>query len=156
MKKGFILSPKSRFNAGSDRETIYNALDNTVVTNSPDTWVNMDWLNGGWTSDEGGNKCLRMLAGSKVTIPFKVFDASEGRNTLRYGVTIEVDCAFRNVSKDTEPVVNMSTKLTRTQPYGMIMYPNVAYIYTNSLIDTLNQDTEYQEDTRIHFTTNIK
>lgn len=156
MASGFILDPKSRSNAGSDRETIYNALDNTVVTNSPDAWVDMDWLNGGWTSDEGGNKCLRMLAGSKVTIPFKVFDASEGRNTLRYGVTIEVDCAFRNVSNDTEPVVNMSTKLTRTQPYGMIMYPNAAYIYTNSLIDTLNQDTEYQEDTRIHFTTNIK
>ena len=156
MASGFILDPKSRSNGGSDRETIYNALDNTVVTNSHDAWVNMDWLNGGWTSDDDGNKCLRMLAGSKVTIPFKVFDASEGNNTLHQGVTIEVDCAFRNVSKDTEPVVNMSTKLTRTQPYGMIMYPNAAYIYTNSLIDTLNQDTEYQEDTRIHFTTNIK
>lgn len=156
MVSGFILDPKSRSNAGSDRETIYNALNNTVATNSPDAWVNMDWLNGGWTSDSDGNKCLRMLAGSKVTIPFKVFDASEAGNTLHNGVTIEVDCAFRNVFNDTEPVVNMSTKSTRTQPYGMIMYPNTAYIYTDKLIDTLNQDTEYQEDTRIHFTANIK
>lgn len=155
MANGFILGPKSRFNSGSDRETIYNAFNNEPVEGV--VWSNMDWLNGGWTSDSDGNKCLRMLAGSKVTIPFKVFDASESSNTLRYGVTIEVDCAFRNVSNDTEPVVNMSKKLnSREEPYGMIMYPNVAYIYTNSLTDTLNQDTEYQEDTRIHFTTNIK
>ena len=155
MESGFILSPKSRFNAGSDRETIYNAFNNEPVKHVK--WVNMDWLNGGWTSDSDGNKCLRILAGSKVTIPFKVFEASEKVNTLHQGVTIEVDCAFRNVSNDTKPVVNMSTKLnSREEPYGMIMYPNVAYIYTDSLIDTLNQDTEYQEDTRIHFTTNIK
>ena len=154
MANGFILDPKARSNSNSDKETIYNGLNGSTISGV--TWSNMDWLNGGWTTDESGNKCLRLLAGSKVTIPYKVFDTASNHNTLHYGATIEVDYAFRNVSDDTEPVVNMSTKLSRTQPYGFIMYPNIAYVYTNNLTDTLNQDTEYQEDTRTHFTVNVK
>jgi hypothetical protein len=153
MAGGFIFSPKGRSNIDADKEVIYNKYNGDALTGT--TWTNMDWLNGGWIADSDGSKCLRILAGSKVNIPYNVF---EDKN-LKSPITVEVDFAIRNVSDDSNIVINLATSHSvdsGSTMEGLSMYPNVAYFLLNNQNGVLlTKEVEYQEDTRTHLALNI-
>lgn len=149
---GFILNPKTRSN-GTSADVIYNEAAAEGSQEVTPTWTNMDWLNGGWVADDDSNKCLRILAGSSVSIPYA--NQWLDSDALTNGCTFEIDFAFRNVANSEEAVVKMCVEEedqyehTGNNSIGFIMYPSVAYFTAtdNTKDDLLNRDVEYREDT---------
>lgn len=95
------ITPKTRTNRQSNYRDIINETDGSVITGS---WQNMNWGNDGWTEDASGNRVLRLMAGSRLTISHKPFLTECARS----GKTLEIDYRVDNVTEYTAPVISLS------------------------------------------------
>ena len=146
----FILMPSSRSNTDVDKRYIHNESN---VTGEPSTilaqWTNVMFENDGWILENDVRR-LRIVSGSKVTIPYE----SYSNTTQTRGLTIEVDFSTKNISNEEVPVFKMGKELDG-QFVGLILYPTHGYFFKDTANVALFQDFEWDENTRTHIAVNI-
>lgn len=99
----FFLNPKTRNNSESSPATIINAMTGKAVKA---TFEGMSFVSDGWLIDSSTNaRCLRVLAGEKVSISYDAYSD----DTPAQGLTIEVDFATRNVTDEDGILLQMGT-----------------------------------------------
>ena len=98
----FYMNPKTRSNNQSNRQSVINEVDGSLI---PCAWKDMNWGNDAWTLDSKGNKVLRLMAGSLLTMDYKPFEVEPARR----GKTIEVDYVVSNVTDYARPVLTFSS-----------------------------------------------
>ena len=99
----FLLNPKVRNNSEENPKRILNAKNNNAEVSS--TWENFGFINDGWMTDEAGNKVLRIMAGSKLTINKNIW--AQFLKQPNSSLTFEIDCAIRNATNLTDPIIAM-------------------------------------------------
>lgn len=141
----FYLNAANRSNAQSNRESIINEATHDEI---PATWTRMAWIDGidGWTKDDAGRSCLRIPAGSKVSIPYAVF--GNGDNTA-------FDVAFKcvNVADYDENIITLASNPTSDAFHGVRIKPTNVTVHNNnnnsSDVDIL-QGTNFADEEVIH------
>lgn len=123
----FYMNPKTRNNSQSNRNVVINEMTGDEV---PVTWKNIGWDSDAWSSDEDGNKCLRLYAGSEAVVKYKPFEKEGARN----GKTIELDFCIRNVSDESASAINIMSN-----DVGLKITPNEIKAF--SLVSK-NEDTQ--------------
>lgn len=149
----FIMNPKLRTNDETNPARIINVVTGEEI---PATFTNFGFTNDGWTSDDKGVKCLRVMAGSELDIDYEAFSGfMSGNNTN--SLTIEFDIATRNVVNEQEPIIKMCTYSTTdpTKHYGMEFKPMEGCFMTANKQVRLDQDIMWQEGVRTHIAINI-
>ena len=102
----FFLNPKKRNNSESAPDTIVNAANGQQVKA---TFEGMTFVSDGWLVDSNTNaRCLRVLDGEKIDIKYDAYSD----DTPSQGLTIEVDFATRNVTKEDGILLQMGTPST--------------------------------------------
>ena len=146
----FLMNPKVRNNSETDPKRILNAKNNNAVVDS--VWTNFGFINDGWMMDDGGNKVLRVMAGSTLEIKKNVWAqfASKPNSSL----TFEIDCAVRNVTNTTDPIIQMCDSTGATFK-GLRMNALEGWLMNGS--NTSKDDClfAWQEDVRTHFSINL-
>ncbi len=146
----FILNPKARTNSEEDPATIVNAADGSEVEAEFD---GLGFSSDGWTADDEGNKCLRVLAGQSVEIAYESFSGYINTNN-RSSLTVELDFATRNCTDTDESVLRMCTYLG-AYPLGLEVKPQEACFMTTAKQVRRDQDVMFQEGARTHLALNI-
>ncbi len=121
----FYMNPKTRSNRQENHKSIINEVDGSGITG---VWKNLNWGNDGWVTDADGNKTLRLLAGSMLTMGYKPFAVE----CARKGKTIEVDYRIDNVTDYTEPVITISSA-SGDSFIGLNIYADEIVMYSQSL-----------------------
>lgn len=99
----FLMNPKSRDNGETDPLRILNAKANNAVV--PSDWTNADLINGMWVTDEDGNKVLRIMAGTTLTIKRNIW--KQYLTTPDSALTFEIDYKVSNVTNTEDPIVQI-------------------------------------------------
>lgn len=117
----FIFNPRTRSNSESDTEKvrIYNSATGQAIGESTDgivdeselvKWVGVRFNDtDGWLQDDQGRKCLRLLDGQQLTIPYQPFSNKingESNNSINC-YTLEMTIATRNIVDNTVPLVRV-------------------------------------------------
>lgn len=146
----FILMPGSRSNNDADREMIHNE---SSVSGEPSTiqavWDKVVFEDDGWVTEDGV-KVLKILAGSKVTIPYESYSNTSQTN----GLTIEIDLKSKNISNEDTPMFKMGKEINGNF-VGLILYPKRGYFFKSTNNVEWFQDIEWGENRRTHITVNI-
>ena len=121
----FYMNPKTRSNRQENYKSIINEVDGSGITG---VWKNLNWGNDGWMTDMDGNKTLRLLAGSMLTMDYKPFEVE----CARKGKTIEVDYRIDNVTDYTEPVITISSA-SGDSFVGLNIYADEIIMHSQSL-----------------------
>lgn len=121
----FYMNPKTRSNRQENYKSIINEVDGSCITG---VWKNLNWGNDGWMTDVDGNKTLRLLAGSMLTMDYKPFEVE----CARKGKTIEVDYRIDNVTDYTEPVITISSA-SGDSFVGLNIYADEIIMHSQSL-----------------------
>lgn len=121
----FYMNPKARSNRQENYKSIINEVDGSCITG---VWKNLNWGNDGWMTDVDGNKTLRLLAGSMLTMDYKPFEVE----CARKGKTIEVDYRIDNVTDYTEPVITISSA-SGDSFVGLNIYADEIIMHSQSL-----------------------
>ena len=121
----FYMNPKTRSNRQENYKSIINEVDGSGITG---VWKNLNWGNDGWMTDVDGNKTLRLLAGSMLTMDYKPFEVE----CARKGKTIEVDYRIDNVTDYTEPVITISSA-SGDSFVGLNIYADEIIMHSQSL-----------------------
>lgn len=117
----FIFNPRTRSNSESDTEKkrIYNSATGEVIGEAKDgiideslltKWVGVRFNDtDGWLQDDQGRKCLRLLDGQQLTIPYQPFSniVNGESNTSINCYTLEMTVATRNIVDNTVPLVRV-------------------------------------------------
>lgn len=140
----FYLNPKTRSNQQGNYKSIINEIDKSTISA---TWSNMNWGNDGWTADADGNKVLRIMAGSKLSIDYFPFK----KESSRTGKTIEIDYLINNVTDDSKDIINISTDQVGSFT-GLRIFPEDIVMYSQILKNTKVQSIKTNEDKRIRLT----
>ena len=121
----FYFNPATRNNAQENRETVINAVNGANYTA---TWTNMAWTDGvdGYTTDDNGRKCLRLPAGSKVSIDFKAMERVSSR-------TIEFIYKVKNASNYSEPCITLCDDASNPKFNGIVIRPKNILLHSNNL-----------------------
>ena len=149
----FILNPKLRTNEESDPERIINNANGEPISS---IFRNFGFKNDGWTTDENGIKCLRVLAGSSLDIDYESFSGFTTNNNTN-SLTIEFDIATRNIVNEQEAIIKMCTysAVDATKFYGLEFKPLEACFMTANKQVKLDQDIMWEEGRRTHIAVNI-
>lgn len=153
----FVLDPRTRDNYTSPSDII-NAATGERVDASFD---NMAFSTAsGWIADESGVRCLRIPAGSRLTLsalkPFA--DFSTGSGVASPAMTLEMDVCIRNIADASKVIMDASAPLTLdsvTVPVGLEMRGLEATVMTTAATDRHNQDIALAEGVRRHIAVNI-
>ena len=123
----FYMNAANRGNGQADRESIYNDAPLAESREIAATWKNMSWVDGidGWTEDDKGRKCLRIPAGSRVSIPYSIF---KGGDNTAFDITFK--CV--NVADYNENVITMALNPESEGFYGVRIKPTNITIHSNS------------------------
>ena len=121
----FYMNPKTRSNRQENYKSIINEVDGSCITG---VWKNLNWGNDGWMTDMDGNKTLRLLAGSMLTMDYKPFEVE----CARKGKTIEVDYRIDNVTDYTAPVITISSA-SGDSFAGLNIYADEIIMHSQSL-----------------------
>ena len=97
----FLMNPKNRDNSEANPKRILNERANNIEVDS--TWENFGFINDGWMLDEDGNKVLRVMAGSKLTIKRNIF--KQFLSAPDSAMTIDIDYKVSNVTDVDNPVI---------------------------------------------------
>ena len=146
----FYLNPKLRNNSESNPNRILNSAKNNVEITGC-TFTNMSWMDGvdGWTVDKDGYRCLRLLAGSKITIPYNAYSEFIDNDTANKPLCIELDFAVRNITQEDDPFFLMGNG-NASNPIGVYMKPTNGAFSPASVSSWLNKDISWQENVRTH------
>ena len=149
----FLMNPKVRNNNESDPKRILNAKNNNAVVASE--WDNFGFINDGWMTDDAGNKVLRVMAGSKLTIKRNVWAQFMGTDARpASSITIEIDCAIHNVTNTTDPIIQM-TDGTGSTFKGIRMNALEGWIMNGSNTNKDDCLFAWEEGKRVHFSFNL-
>lgn len=153
----FVLDPRTRDNYTSPSDII-NAATGERVDASFD---NMAFSTAsGWIADASGVRCLRIPAGSRLTLsalkPFA--DFATGSGVAAPAMTLEMDVRIRNIADATKVIADASAPLNLdsvTVPVGLEMRGLEATVMTTAATDRHNQDIALADGVRRHIAVNI-
>lgn len=169
----FIFNPRTRSNSESETERIkiYNSATGQVIgeatggildENAIVKWEGVNFNNtDGWIQDSAGSKCLRLLDGQQLTIPYQPF-SNEGSSAINC-YTVELTVATRNIVDNTIPLIRIcdeygSNENGEPMINGFELRGNDAYFIPNkersrSVLDIY--DVLFQEGVKTHIALNI-
>lgn len=119
------VNPKTRSNSQANRQMIINEIDGSEIKA---VWKGVNWGNDCWTTNTDGEKVLRLMAGSLLTIDHYPF-ATE---CARRGMTIEIDYKVDNVTDYSKPVITISTP-SGDSFIGLNIFADDIIMHTQSL-----------------------
>lgn len=137
----FYLNPKTRSNSQANRQKIVNETDGSEVEA---VWEGVNWGNDCWTTNADGEKVLRLMAGSLLTIdrhPFRT-------ECARRGMTFEIDYKVDNVTDYSRPVITVSSP-SGDSFIGLNIYADDIVMHTQSLKNDSVQSLHTFEGKRI-------
>ena len=147
----FVLNPRSRTNDEATPNLIINGANNQTINS---LWEGFKFTKDGWTTDEDGQRCLRVPAGRLLTIQYEAFRDYINTDN-KSSLTIEVDFATRNATKISDAILRMCTYMSDGKPLGFEMKPQEACFMTEGNRVRADQDVMFQEGVRTHLTVNI-
>ena len=121
----FYMNPKTRSNSQANRQRVINEIDGSETQA---VWSGVNWGNDCWTTNTDGEKVLRMMAGSLLTIDRHPF----GTECARRGKTIEIDYRVDNVTDYSTPVITISSA-SGDSFVGLNIYADDIIMHTQSL-----------------------
>lgn len=121
----FYMNPKTRSNSQANRQRVINEIDGSETQA---VWSGVNWGNDCWTTNTDGEKVLRMMAGSLLTIDRHPF----GAECARRGKTIEIDYKVDNVTDCSTPVITISSA-SGDSFVGLNIYADDIIMHTQSL-----------------------
>lgn len=156
----FLLNPKTRNNSESNPARILNARKGNAEVES--TWEGFGFVNDGWvTSEQDGQKVLRIPAGAKLNFKYNPF--SQFLNTPDSSMTLEMVFASHNVTNEDDPIISLFENISSKdadgnvtlKPRGLKMRPLSGNIFVKS--NTLDSETDFhwREGARTHIAINI-
>ena len=147
-----LASNRSNGESASSREKFVNVANDTELAA---VWNDVDFINNvdGWTVDDEGRACLRIPAGTKVTLPYTSFNMFRGDN-----FTLELDYKIANVSDYSENVITIATNPTEAGFAGLRIRPTG--ITVHSLADTTDSNDLFQgkeicDNEEVHFVLSV-
>lgn len=143
----FYLNPKTRSNSQANRQVIVNEIDGSEVKA---LWEGVNWGNDCWTTNTNGEKVLRLMAGSLLTIDRHPFSTE----CARRGITIEIDYRVDNVTNYSEPVMTISSP-SGNSFIGLNLYADDIIMHTQSLKDDSVQSLHTFEGKRTRLTLTV-
>lgn len=147
----FIFNPKLRSNQEENPATVINSVTGEEVEA---TFKGVGFVTDGYTVDENGNQCLRILPGDELHIKgYEAYSDFMG-DTHTASLTMEFDFAVRNVTDEEEPVLRMCS-YNNGIPVGWEMRALDAMFGTLGNQVRLDQDIAWAENTRTHVAVNI-
>ena len=146
----FLLNPKVRNNNEANPLQILNAKNNNAVVDSE--WTNADLINGMWTTDDAGNKVLRIMAGTKLEIKKDVW--AQFRENPASSLTFEIDCKISNVTNTTDPIIQMFSG-TASSFRGLKMNALEGWLRNGTEQNADDTLFAWDEDVRTHFSFNL-
>lgn len=138
------VNPSSRTNNDSNREKIVNLATNTEMDA---TWSGMSWSKDGWVADENGRKCLRIEAGSTLSVPtFKPF-----ANAQVQSASIEMLVRVQNAADYNSPILTFVEGEYNANSVGVVLFPTQLMVQPSGMFDTkLNQRVNLSENEMLH------
>lgn len=173
----FIFNPRVRSNSESDieRKRIFNAAtgeaigegeDSSLDENAVVKWSGVNFNDtDGWVQDDQGRKCLRLLDGQQLIIPYQPFSRNvNGFDSPSVNCfTFELTVATRNIIDNSIPLIQICDEYEiegQTDPMinGFELRGNDAYFITNKtrsrgVLDV--HDVMFQEGQKTHIVVNI-
>lgn len=173
----FIFNPRTRSNSESDAEKVkvYNGATGQVIGEATDgiiddsaltKWVGVRFNDtDGWLQDDQGRKCLRLLDGQQLTIPYQPFSniVNGESNTSINCYTLEMTVATRNIVDNTVPLIRVCDTYrvgdaTEDTINGFELRGNDAYYVPSKeknrgVLDV--HDIMFQEGVKTHIAVNI-
>ena len=122
----FYINPVLQFNADENHDKIVNAVNGTVYSDV--IWGKTSFVDSfdGWTEDESGNKCLKMLARGKMTLPYTDINLfAGGRSTL--DMLFKID----NATDADEPSITLATT-SGSSFAGIRIYPERVLVHSST------------------------
>lgn len=143
----FYMNPKTRSNSQANRQMIINEIDSSEIRAS---WKGVNWGNDCWTTNTNGEKVLRLMAGSLLTVDRYPF----GTECARRGMTIEIDYKVDNVTDYSRPVITISSQ-SGDSFVGLNIYADDIIMHTQSLKNDSVQSLHTFEGKRTRLTMTI-
>lgn len=143
----FYLNPKTRSNSQANRQKIINEIDGSEIQA---VWEGVNWGNDCWTTNTDGEKVLRLMAGSLLTIdrhPFTI-------ECARRGMTMEIDYRVDNVTDYSRPVFTVSSP-SGDSFIGLNIFADDIIMHTQSLKNDSVQSLHTFEGKRTRLTLTI-
>ena len=149
----FIINPRTRSNDDAIKNSIINTVDKSTI---PSTWVGFDFNRDGWTTDNNGNRCLRVLSGQELTIDYTPFVGWGDKDNQNNSCTIEFCFATRNISDETTPIIRMCRYRDGSKYYDGWEQKALEGVYmTPNKYDKIKQDVWFTEGVMTHVAINI-
>lgn len=139
----FYLNPRTRTNNQSNYLSTINEMTGEII---PTSWNGMNWGNDGWTTDNDGNRVLRIMASASSQIDYKPFE----RESARIGKTIEIDYKVDNVTDFTHPVIRLSSP--GESFVGLRIFPDNVIMFSSALKNGDDQSINLFENKRTRIT----
>lgn len=141
------VNPRTRNNRQENYREVVNEMDGTAIAVE---WKNMNWGNDGWVPDADGNRVLRLMAGSSLTMAYYPF----ARECARVGKTLEIDYRVDHVTDYSKPIVTISTP-DGVSFTGLNIYADQIVMHSQSLREDSVQSLHTFEGKRTRFTLTI-
>ena len=135
----FYINPAIRSNAQDNKHKIVNAVDSKVYDAVFDY---MAWTDGtdGWTTDDGGRRCLRLPAGSTCDIPYQPFVKMTGSKTIEFTYKVE------NAADYKDPIISICDDPTSDNFRGIRIFPKEIQVHSRDLKDTELQNYKPEDE----------
>ena len=141
------VNPRTRNNRQENYREVVNEMDGTAIAAE---WKNMNWGNDGWVPDADGNRVLRLMAGSSLTMAYYPF----ARECARVGKTLEIDYRVDHVTDYSKPIVTISMP-DGVSFTGLNIYADQIVMHSQSLREDSVQSLHTFEGKRTRFTLTI-
>lgn len=146
----FYLNATNRSNGNADRTSFVNAATgtNATIKSYAATWDGFAWTGDGWETDDQGNKCLVVKAGSTVNVTgFKPLALAQ-----TFSETLEFKYKCSNITNYDLPVMTIMSTNTYNESTtnGIILFPTKLLILSNGNRAVTPQSVVLDEDTITH------
>lgn len=143
----FYLNAANRNNSQDNKTNIINEANKETISAE---WTNMSWVSDGWTTDDGGRKCLYLPARTGANLNYSPF------SSLGQGKTIEITFKVKNASDANENIITICDEPDSPTFRGIRIRPNNILVHSRDLnIDNDNQSYDIPEDTLINMQVSV-
>lgn len=143
----FYLNAANRNNSQDNKTNIINEANKETISAE---WTNMSWVSDGWTTDDGGRKCLYLPARTGVNLNYSPF------SSLGQGKTIEITFKVKNASDANENIITICDEPDSPTFRGIRIRPNNILVHSRDLnTDNDNQSYDIPEDTLINMQVSV-
>lgn len=147
----FYLNCTNRSNGSLNRTEFINSSNVTgAVSSYSANFTGFAWSTDGWATDNDGNKCLVVNAGSYVEVP----DFKPLSSAAVYNKTIEFKFRCSNVADYDTPVMSFMDTETYdpSRTNGIILFPTKILVLSTSNRQVTPQSVNLNEDSITHVT----